>query len=173
MALFGNNSQDCYKDCCKKPLTENEVDLLDESFEVINKLSDVEKSSLFYIAGYVAQKHDLKSNEVVEEDISKSSFSEYTALVSRGKLTFPTDELFDLTCVLYCYYKNVEKSCIEHVLLGFREIYEICCLNYDSGEKILRRLINCFSKAFVLDSSDESKNKKNQIKRRRLHGKAE
>ena len=35
-------SQDCYKDCCKKPLTENEVDLLDESFEVINKLSDVE-----------------------------------------------------------------------------------------------------------------------------------
>ena len=162
------NSADCKNACCTAPLTEKEIDLLDQCFQLTVELNEVEKSSLFYIAGYIAKKHDLRNNQD-EVNVSIDSSSEYTKQLSRGELALPTDELFNLTCVLFCYYKNVDKNCINHVLSGFKEIYELCFLDYESGEKILRRLINCFSKAFARDKSDKLKKEQNTIKRKRLN----
>ena len=163
------NSVHVRKDCCSASLTEKEVDMLDQCFHLTGELTDEERSSLYYIAGYVAKKHDLCAADEEEKDSNKKTESEFTTLLSRGKLSYPTSELYDLTCVLYNYYKNVEKECIEHLLVAFHEIYESSFLNFDSEEKILRRLINCFSKAFANQQSDKIRLEKNKIKRRRLH----
>ena len=56
--------------------------------------------------------------------------------------------------VLYAYYKEVDKCCINRHLVAFEEIYESCHLEYESEKGILRRLLNCFSKAFSNKMSD-------------------
>ena len=89
--------------------------------------------------------------------------SEFTPLVSSGKLSHSTAELFNLACVLYCYYKNVNKECIEHLMVAFLEIYNCCFLDFISKEKVLRRLINCFSKAFSDQQSDGVRAEKSMI----------
>ena len=51
--------------------------------------------------------------------------SEFTQMVSRGKLDFPRENLFDLSLYLYGYYKIViDKECINRLLTAFRLIYE-------------------------------------------------
>ena len=104
-----------------------------------------------------------------EDVLKKNPDSEFTSLLSRGKLTHPTAELFDLTCVLFSYYKNSNKECIQHILIAFQQIYECCFLEFNSEQRVLRRLINCFSKAFSSQQSDGIRAEKSHVKRRRLH----
>ena len=149
-------------------LTEDEIFMLDEAFSLRSTLSDTEEGSLFYISGYVA----FKEGVALADDIQSSyqfKNSEFLLLLSRGKLSYPPPELFELCCVLFSYYKNVEKTCINHLLIGFNEIYESCQLNYESNNTMLRRFLNCFSKAFSNDESNKLKvNSKNDVKRRRV-----
>ena len=143
--------------------------MLDQCFELIGSLSEVEKSNLYYIAGYVAHKENIHDDELGIE-IQKHTASEFTSMVSWGiPLSHPTPDLFNLTCVLYSYYKNVNKECIEHLMVGFQQIYESCFLEFTSERKILRRLINTFSKAFSNKESDGLRAEKQKVKRRRLH----
>ena len=93
--------------------------MLDRCFELIQLLTETEKSSLYYIAGYVAKKEDLCAANGTDGESNLHSHSEFTPLVSRGKLSHPTAELFNLACVLYCYYKNVNKECTEHLMVAF------------------------------------------------------
>ena len=51
------------KNCCSAPLNDEEVMMLDRCFELIESLTETEKSSLYYIAGYVAKKEDLCAGE--------------------------------------------------------------------------------------------------------------
>ena len=90
--------------------------------------------------------------------------SEFTTLLSRGNLTHPPPELFELSCVLYCYYQNVDKSCIKHLLHAFNEIYESSQVDYPQGNKILRRFVNSFLKAFSKQESDKVKEEKKEDK---------
>ena len=78
------------EECCEKPLSDKEVELLDD--DPNDKLSDVEMSTLYYISGYVAEKHNIGL------DAPESHFfeSEFTSNVSRGLLKHPTAELFEL-----------------------------------------------------------------------------
>ena len=59
--------------------------------------------------------------------------SELLLLLSREKLLHPPAELF-------CYYKNVKKTCINHLLINFYwdliEIYESFLLEYKSCKKV-------------------------------------
>ena len=150
-------------------MNDGEVEILDQCFELTGELSETEKSSLYYIAGYVAKKENLCATNEEEDESKKKPHSEFTTLVSRGKLSHPSTELFDLTCVVFCYYKNVEKEFIEHLMLAFQEIYECCFLNFSSENRVMRRLINCFSKAFSNQRSDGIRVEKSKVKRRRLH----
>ena len=42
--------------------------------------------------------------------------SEFLLILSREKLSYPRAELFEICCILLCYYKNVEKNCINPVV---------------------------------------------------------
>ena len=116
--------------------------MLDRCFELIESLTETEKSSLYYIAGYVAKKEDSCAVNGTDGESNPHPPSEFTSLVSRGKLSHPTAELFNLAYVLYCYYKNANKECIEYLMVAFLEIYDCCFLDYISKEKVLRRHIN-------------------------------
>ena len=47
--------------CCKDPLTENEIDQLDNCFSEATYLNEIERSTLYYISGYVCHKENLQS----------------------------------------------------------------------------------------------------------------
>ena len=166
-----NSKSHIEDDCCSADLNENEIFMLDECFQLVDMLTVEEKSVIYYIAGYVAKKDNL-AGSTDDGHFNETPASEFTSLVSRGKLSHPPDELFDLTCALFSYYKHVEKTCIKHLLVGFQQIYEAFHLSFESETRILRRLINCFSKAFSKQQSDKiraEKGKKDIIKRRRLN----
>ena len=156
-------------ECCTSRLNEHEVEMLDACFDNSSKLCEAEKSNVYYVSGYVAAKERLsiKTDEVEEKD---RKYSEFTSLVSRGKLSYPPSELFDLSCVLYAYYKEVDKCCINRILVAFQEIYESCHLEYENEKRILRRFLNTFSKAFSNKMSDGLRHaNRNSIKRKRLN----
>ena len=47
--------------CCKEPLNENEIDQLDNCFSEATDLNEIERSTLYYISGYVCHKENLQS----------------------------------------------------------------------------------------------------------------
>ena len=105
--------------------------------------------SLFYISVYVPFKEGLALKDSVD-DSNLFKNSEFLLLLSRAK------------------YKNVDKTCTNHLLIGFNEIYESCQSECESYKYILRRFSNCLSKVFSNDKSNKlTEKKKNDVKRRR------
>ena len=139
--------------CCTASLTEGDIFVFEEAF--LLTLSNKEESSLFYISRYAAFKGS--------SNLFKNS--EFLLSLSRGKLSYSPAELFEVCCILFCYYK----TCINHLLIDFDEIYESCQLEYDSYKSILRRFSSCFSKAFSNGKSNKlTEKKKNDVTRRRV-----
>ena len=61
--------------------------MFDQCFELTGKLTETEKSLLYYIAGDVAKKEDLCTED--DDESKKKPHSEFTTLVSQGKLLHP------------------------------------------------------------------------------------
>ena len=118
-----------------------------------------------------AQEHlSITIDNVTEE---QHPYSKHTSLLSRGKPSYPPSELFDLCCVLFAYYKQVSKSCVKHLLIAFHQIYESCHLEYEGANRILRRFINSYSKAFSNQQNDGiGAETRNSIERKRLNHKS-
>ena len=156
--------------CCSEELTADELEEVDNCFSGASNLNDDEKSSLYYISGYVAFKEGIPTSEECELSLPNS---EFTKLVSRGKLTHPPEELFDLSMYLYAYHKNVNKLCANKLIKGFSKVYEVCGCDYDNQTSILRRFINTFSNGFRKQQSDiikQEQSKRSTIKRKRVSG---
>ena len=156
-------SNDHSKDaCCDAPLTEKEVDLLDNI--PVEQLSDTEQSTLYYICGYICAKHDM-GLAAPEKHVEAS---EFTDNVSRGLLKHPPAEFFELAMSLFVFYKNVEnKSCSNRLLKGFKCIYESSAYTLDEVDKILRRFVNTFAKGFSNQKTEEIRvDKKNRKKKK-------
>ena len=96
------------EDCCKENLSEEVREYIKSCFQNTSTLTDIKKSTLYYISGYVAKKDKI----IVEDDIH----TERENLVSRGKLHHPREDLFDLSMYLFCYYKCVDMICIKRLL---------------------------------------------------------
>ena len=64
-------------DCCRSNLSPEEIDLLDDCFQHSSKLTAIERSILYYIAGYVAHKE--KCNVMLGE-VPKTSDTEFTIM---------------------------------------------------------------------------------------------
>ena len=124
------------EDCCKEDLSEEVWEYIESCFQKTSTLTDIEKSTLYYISGNVAKKHSI----IVEDDIQterENPVSEFLNLVSRGKLHHLQEVLFDLSMHLFCY-KCVDKTCIKRLLKGFMEIYNLTGFNFEGKQmKIL------------------------------------
>ena len=154
--------------CCQRSLNDNELDSLDSCFDSATNLSVSERSALFYISGYVTFKEKLASSEIAE----KTADSEFLEMVSRGRLSYPSADLFELAQYLYCYYKTVDdRHCRSVLLKGFVEILKICESNFPNEISVLKRFVNTFSKGLVCQQTDKIRNDKGQqrkVKQRRL-----
>ena len=123
MKLFSNlkvQFQD-YSDlnsCCPNLNLQNSeegLELIEKCFEESSNLTELDKSCLFYISGYVArmEKIEFHSNTMIE-----LPQSEFTKLLSRGKLTFPPlFDLYDLSLYLYTFFKHRNVKCCTKIFL--------------------------------------------------------
>ena len=79
--------------CCLSEFNEEELALLDNCFDGMESLSEGENATLYYISGYVAKKENFPPKDI---DIDGEDWpaSEFTDMVSRGKLQHPPSSLF-------------------------------------------------------------------------------
>ena len=139
----------------KQNLTPAEIECLDNCFENTSSITDNERASLFHIAGYIAFKENTSSTLLEESDIFLEADSEFTKLVSRGKLKYPSENLFDLSLYLYGYYKSItDKKCINKLLVAFEIIYNFTAYDIENHPSVLRRFANTFNKAFTKKVTD-------------------
>ena len=157
-------SNDHAKDkCCDAPLSDKEVDLLDEIS--VDELTETELSTLYYINGYVAAKHDIGLLNAPEKHFKASEFTEN---VSHGLLKHPPAILFEMSMSLFVFYKNVsDNSCSNRLLQAFKFIYECSPCNFEDEEKILRRFINTFAKGFSTKMTEEIRVDKQNRKKKK------
>ena len=138
--------------CCTMDITDSELDMIDACFQDATDLTVIERSSLYYISGYITCK------EKIDVDTANVEYaeSEFTTMVSRGKLCHPSEELFDLSLYLYTYYKSLEdKSCSTRLLRAFERILEFTSYSIPAHNSVLRRFANCFGKAFSKKASQQ------------------
>ncbi len=167
-------------DCCTIDLLDSEadLDLIDCCFADASHLTVNEKSSLYYICGYIAYKEKIVCLDSSEE-VELPDEAEFTLNVSRGKLKLPPLNLYDFSQYCYTYFKaRKSKCCTKMYLEAFSMIYEYTGYSFENINSIVRRLCNCFFKAFVKKETDllKRKNKMDQkdarqTKRTRLSAK--
>ena len=130
--------------CCVSNLEDRDeyIELVESSFEESWNLTETELSTLYFISGYVANKEKIG---VIYE--TQCPASEFTELVSRGGLSHPPQELFDLSQYLYCFFKLKKPKCCSKIFLqAYNIIYEASGYEFESIDRILSRFNNCFLK---------------------------
>ena len=148
--------------CCLTALDDTELEYLDKCIELTSSLTESEKSTLYYISGYITHKEGLLPSETVQPACVKKS--EFTQLVSRGQLSHPSGDLFSLSEHLYAYYKNIpSKSCVNRLIVAFQEIGDVTS-NFEYDKSVFRRFANCFSKGYAVQSTDKLKRQKKDQK---------
>ena len=167
-------------DCCSRDLVDSEadLDLIDGCFAETENITESEKSALYYICGYITFKEKIVCEDE-NETVELPKEAEFTLNVSRGKLKMPPINLYDFSQYCYCFFKSrKEKCCTKIFLEAFVVIHEFTPYSFDNVASIVRRLCNCFFKAFVKKETDSLKQKnkgaskdKKETKRRRISGK--
>ena len=123
-----------------------------------------------------------KPGGVCEDEAEKVDLpdeAEFTLNVSRGKLKLPPINLYDFSQYCYCFFKARKNKCCTKIYLeAFSMIHDDTDYSFENVDSIIRRLCNCFFKAFVKKETDmlKAKNKKVQndaceTKRRRISAK--
>ena len=114
-----------------------------------------------------------KENLEGSNDVLESNESEFTEMVSRGKLKHPTLDLYDLSLYLYCFFKMRKVKCCTKIFLqGFHYIYECSGCTFPNINNILKRFINCFFKGYATSETDKicaDKAKENCKRKRKLN----
>ena len=84
--------------CCNIDLYESEedLDLVDSCFVKYSEVSEHDRSILYYISGYVVK----KENIVVLGDPASLEDAQFTELVTRGKLSHPSLNIFEFS--MFC-----------------------------------------------------------------------
>ena len=95
-------------------------------------------SSIFFetpcISAYVCHKENLQSALPPPLELPAS---EFTNNVSRGKLSHPHMELYDLSLYLFSYKSLDAKTCIKKVMMAFQHIYEASHCDFQNITSIL------------------------------------
>ena len=94
--------------------------------------------------------------------------SEFTQMLTRGKLKHPPADLYDLSKYMYSFFKmRAPKCCNKLFIESFRIIYEHSGCEYEGSESIIRRFVNCFFSALAKDQTDKIKQDKEAANERK------
>ena len=114
---------DIINDCCTYDLedSESDLDLIENCFEESSNLNVTEKSTLYYICGYVAYKEGIICADA-DDAAPPPEESEFTQKLSRGKLKLPPIDLYDLAQYNYAFFKSRKAKCCTKLFLeGFKK----------------------------------------------------
>ena len=151
--------------------SDEDMELVEKSFAESSNLDEEERSSLYYISGYVAFKEGLGVH--TDKSEINSSDSEFLRQVSRGKLSHPQQNIYDISLYYYSFSKGRKQKCCSKIFLqAYGLIHNATDYCLPNVEKINRRFSNCFFKAFIKKESDTlfklKKLKKDSLKKRKL-----
>lgn len=157
--------------CCSTPLSDDELSSVDKCPLHEENLSSTERASLYYIAGklsgltsslsgivllllligYISHKEGI----LAENTSGFSEDSEFTDMVSRGKLTHPPAWLFQFSCLCYsCFTLLQSPQCASRIESLFQTILEYFMPDIlENLNRVITRLTNCFLKGFVRKES--------------------
>lgn len=153
-----------YQHCCESELTDCEIKLTDEALQGVAELSAHEKSVIFYVSGYVTMKEGLPSDE--SRPYEEKQECEFTRLVSRGKLKYPSRETYNFALISYSFFKKADMRCKKRVAKCLRIIHD-CYFSFENCHRIISRFTNVFFCGFVKSKTD-FKNVNNVRKMRKL-----
>lgn len=137
------------RSCCTALVTSEELDFIDQAVENPEKLSDNEATALYYICGYITMKEKLASG-----DMHTDTHSEFTTLVSRGYLQYPSEHLFYLGKVLYNVFLLLNPECCKRFCTFCEIVYDYFFDDvYENPSRIFMRFGNCFLKGFCKKES--------------------
>lgn len=94
--------------CCSSCTSPLEA-LIQECTEAAVDVDETELAALYFICGYVALKESIPSDESSPANFPRES--EFTSLVSRGKLRHPPEWLFAISQVAYHLFQKAKRSC--------------------------------------------------------------
>ena len=102
------------KACCQQPLSEEEMELLNDCFDLASSVNDIDRSSVYYIAGYVCHKENLHPT-FDDPQLTQPACpaSEFVNQLSRGKLSRPPSYLYDLGLYLSANTLRINPVLIE------------------------------------------------------------
>ena len=92
---FDDNTDD--NSCCNQidlQDSEEDLDCIKRCFEEASKLTMSDKSSLYIMSGYVARKEGIQCLDDTHPNLPEL---EFTTLLTRGELSFPPEDLYDLS----------------------------------------------------------------------------
>lgn len=143
-------------ECCRAEVSHADVRKLDDIHIRVDHLSSEERASIYYICGYIAHKENFPRMPEPGRD-SLPEDSEFTALLSRGRLRYPPEWLVVYACFCYTYFLTSKSQCVNYIVRVFLLIFE-SFLDVPVGPIMLvqvsRRLSNCFFKGFVRRESE-------------------
>lgn len=153
--------------CCTSSISDDELQLVDDIADKIDLLTIQERNALFYVAGYITKKEHLITCEPT--GIEMSSDSEFLSLVSRGKLTYPSSQLFNYTLCCYAFFSaSVSDKCLKRLTNVFSFLHDVFLFDLDRKDAINVRLVNTFCKGFVRKVNDINMNKAQMKKLQKL-----
>ena len=127
-------------------------------------ISEEEDAVLFFIAGYVT--HKWKPLTPGASTFTTTA-SEFTSLLSRGRLSYPPEELFQYVRLCYALFNTFPNAearfrCVTYISKLFFFFYSSLYFEIDSTllKIAISTIINCFFKGITKmeDSSDSSNN---------------
>lgn len=139
---------------CEKNLTQSEVQLLDDLPDEIESVSRDEKSSIYYIAGFIAGKHQ----EFCATAEVNTEYKEFVDTLNRGGLHYPSISLFKLLLLAYVFFtKTPERLCRNRfvkILQTFPAIFHMD-ITLDKGAAM--RITNVFMKRYACNNTADNK----------------
>ena len=137
-------------DLCTKLFTDEELLLLDELVDVANCVSKEVKASVFYIAGFIASKHNELSGDKFHFD-GNDCVTGLVDHMDRGDLSYPSKEFYGLVLLCYTFFSNSShRMCRNRLVNLFSQFSTIFHLDMNAIPKpALTRLANVLLKQFA------------------------
>ena len=99
--------------CCTVILLDKEMIMLNETFSLRCSLSETEESTFLHMLLGSFIELLLQKNLMLRQIFQAQNLL-VCYLVTNYRIHF--SEIFELSCVLYCYYKNLKESCVDCLL---------------------------------------------------------
>jgi len=138
----------CQSSLLYKEFTDDGLSGINDHSDSVTALSGTEKSTLFYISGFITFKHNFEV-----EQIHFNEELEFTDLICKGKLKYPSKWLFNFT--LFCYAGLEPKCSNRSVSLFILYLADCLFIEETNIQKIVRTtysyyFINTYLYIFII-----------------------